>query len=146
MYTCTIILIYKVTYQSEATQIQLANWQIIRCHGPSVASQTAKAWEHSLDRFQRAAFPLLHLRGTMSCIQEVLLGTQEWGWEVGKLPFSSQEVWLSAPIHPPRGPRAHDLSCLVSITRVDSTWNCPWCQSRVSISPMTLQYRAPSRE
>lgn len=41
--------------------------------------------------------------GTMSCIQEVLPGTQEWGWEVGKLPLSSRGVWLSAPIHPHGG-------------------------------------------
>lgn len=30
--------------------------------------------------------------------------------------------------------------------RGHSTWNCPWCQSRVSICPKTLQCHVPSRE
>lgn len=130
---------------------------IIRCHGPLVTSQTVKLEDVPWTNSQVLLSCHYICNGGTSYIQEVLLGRQEWGLEVGKLPLPCLGCGSRTHTYPPPPPRGLMPTLLPAFSpslgwklwipfRGHSTRNCPWCQSRVSICLKTLQCHVPSRE
>lgn len=114
-----------------------------------------QAWGHPLDKFPSAAFLPLHLQW-----RHVLYSRCCWADKSGvwKWASSPSPVWVVAPaptLTPPTPGLMPTLLPALSPSlgwkllipfRGHSTWNCPWCQSGVSICPKTLQCHVPSRE